>query len=271
MTARDGTTRILAALTFVVMVTVNALANILPINGIDTGAVSDSYPNLFAPTGLTFAIWGVIYALLLAYTVYQLGGGRSGPGRAMNHALLNRVSAIFALSSVANSVWIFSWHYRLIPVSVLLMLVILVCLIMIMETIRGERLTGQERLLVKLPFGVYFGWITVATIANVTTLLVDLGWSGFGLSETTWTVVMIIAGLVIGIATMFRSRCAAYGLVVIWAYLGIVIKHSAATGFANQYPAVRLAALVSMALLAVGVVYVALQSGREPQPVVRRR
>jgi len=265
LTARNGMVRALAALTFVVMVTVNALANILPINGITTGEVSDSYPNLFAPTGLTFAIWGVIYLLLLAYSVYQLGPGRTGGGRSANHEMLNRVSGIFALSSVANSIWIFAWHYRLLPLSLGLMLVILVCLIMIMQTIRRERLTNQEKMLVKLPFGVYFGWITVATIANVTTLLVSAGWSGFGLSETTWAVVMIVAGLVIGLAAALYYQCSSYGLVIIWAYAGIVIKHSDAAGFAGMYPEVRMAALAGIAVMSIAVIYILLRSGNGGQ------
>lgn len=270
MTARNGVTRMLAALTFVIMVVVNALANIIPINGITTGEVSDAYPNLFAPTGLTFSIWGLIYILLFIYTVYQLGGGRASPHRAPDHALLNRVSGIFAVSSVANSIWIFAWHYRMLGLSLALMLVILVCLILIMQTIRGVRITGREKVLVKLPFGVYFGWITVATIANVTTLLVGMNWGGFGVAEATWTVIMIAAGLVIGLAAALYHKCVGYGLVIIWAYAGIVIKHSSATGFAGQYPAVRMAALAGIAMMAIAVLYVALRSGSNELRINRR-
>ena len=265
MTARNGMVRALAALTFVLMVTVNALANILPINGITTGEVSDAYPNLFAPAGLTFAIWGLIYLLLLVYSIYQLGAGRTGGRRSANHELLNRVSGIFAVSSIANSIWIFAWHYRSLALSLGLMLVILVCLIMIMQTIRRERLTNQEKMLVKLPFGVYFGWITVATIANVTTWLVSVGWGGFGLSETTWAVAMIVAGLVIGLAAAFYYQCSSYGLVIIWAYAGIVIKHSDAAGFGGQYPAVRMAALAGIAMMSIAVIYILLRSGGSDQ------
>ena len=106
------TIRGLTLITFILMVVVNALANILPINGIGTGAVSDSYPNLFAPAGITFAIWGVIYLLLAAYTVFQLGLFKKN--RSMSDALMNKIGVVFSISSIANTVWIFSWHYGII-------------------------------------------------------------------------------------------------------------------------------------------------------------
>ena len=70
-------------ITFILMVTVNALANLLPLNGLTTGEVSDSYPNLFAPAALTFSIWGVIYTGLTACILYQVGvfKGKNGINR----------------------------------------------------------------------------------------------------------------------------------------------------------------------------------------------
>ena len=163
---------IIVLITYLAMVTVNGLANALPINGMITGAISDSYPNLFAPTGITFIIWGVIYLLLAAHTLYQLGLFRK-KSEEVKTALLKEVGTLFAISSVANFAWIFSWHYKIIPLSMLLMLVILICLGLITIRINKEKLTTTEKIFIRLPFSVYFGWITVATIANATTLLVD--------------------------------------------------------------------------------------------------
>ena len=135
------------------------------------------------------------------------------------------------------------------------MVVILGCLIIINQKINKEKLPFRERLFIKLPFSIYFGWITVATIANATTLLVSLGWDGFGISEPTWTMIIIIVGLIIGIATILKNIDIAYGLVIIWAYVGILIKHTSASGFSNQYMGVITTVIVCIVLLIIAEIY----------------
>lgn len=141
--------RVLTLITFILMVVVNALANILPINGIGTGAVSDSYPNLFAPAGITFAIWGLIYLLLAGYSFYQLG--KHNKTGEVSNELLNKIGVVFSVSSIANTIWIFTWHYRIIALSMVLMIIILVCLAIIVSAIRKETLNTKEKIFVKLP------------------------------------------------------------------------------------------------------------------------
>lgn len=257
---------IIVLITYLAMVTVNGLANALPINGMITGAISDSYPNLFAPTGITFIIWGVIYLLLAAHTLYQLGLFHK-KGEEVKTALLKEVGTLFAISSVANFAWIFSWHYKIIPLSMLLMLVILICLALITIRINKEKLTTNEKIFIRLPFSVYFGWITVATIANATTLLVDKLGSPvnlLGISEVVWTVAILLVGLLIGVITTLKYRDIAYGLVIVWAYIGILIKHLTAKplpdGFNSQYPAVIATVIVSLVVLVVTLVYTQLKS-----------
>jgi hypothetical protein len=253
--------KLLVAVTFIAMVTVNALANILPINGVNTGQVSNSYPNLFAPTGLTFIIWGLIYLLLAGYTLYQFGLFRD-KGKPAHEPLLRKTGLVFSLSSVANAVWIFSWHYKIIPLSMALMAVILICLIVIMRGIYSQDLSRREKLFVRLPFSVYFGWITVATIANATALLVDLKWNGFGIGEPVWTIIIVIIGMLIAVANIEKNKDIAYGLVVLWAYAGIVIKHLSADGFAGHYPEVIIAVGICMAMLIVAFAYVIVSQRR---------
>jgi hypothetical protein len=255
--------KLLVAVTFVAMVTVNALANILPINGIGTGAVSDSYPNLFAPAGLTFSIWGLIYLLLAAYTLYQLGLFHSKENKD-DSGLLRKTGLVFVVSSLVNIAWIFSWHYKIIPLSMVLMAFLIICLIDIMHIIRARNLFLREKLFIRLPFSVYFGWITVATIANATTLLVSLGWDGFGWSPSLWTVIVLTVGMVIGTVTTVRFKNIAYALVLIWAYAGIFIKHTTASGFANQYVEVIVTAAICMAVFAASVVYVLMARKKKP-------
>lgn len=249
---RDCMMKTFAVVAYIVMIAVNALANILPINGLTTGQVSDAYPNLFAPAGWTFSIWGLIYVLLAAFILYQLGLFQKGqPG---NYHLLGRIRILFIVSSLANAAWIFSWHYRMIPLSMLLMLVILGCLIAIAGLVRYESLSFREKLFVRLPFSVYFGWITVATIANATVLLVYLHWSGFGIPDSVWAVIMIMAGMVIGVATLIKNRDEAYSLVLVWAYAGILFKHVSDAGFSRQYPSVIAAAVICIVIFLGAVV-----------------
>lgn len=250
-----------AAAAYIVMIIVNALANILPINGVPTGEVSDSYPNLFAPAGLTFSIWGLIYLLTGLYTLYQLGLFRGREAR-LSEEVVDRVSLYFFISSLANAAWIFAWHYDLIAISMVLMLVLLGCLLAIIQTLSRREMSTRERVLVRLPFSVYVGWITVATIANATTLLVSLGWEGFGLSEPVWTVLVLLVGLAIAVATILNKADVAYGLVIVWAYAGILIKHTSAEGFAGQYGAVIATVVVSIVALLAASAYVLLAKRR---------
>ncbi|MDK2780971.1 MAG: hypothetical protein PWP61_1268 [Trichococcus sp.] len=251
----DKPLKITVAVTYLIMIAVNAMANILPINGIDTGAVSDAYPNLFAPAGLTFSIWGVIYLLLLGYTLYQFGLFQGDKSKVKTE-LLRKIGIVFSASSVVNAAWIFSWHYRMIGLSVILMLVLLLSLIYINETIKKEKFDQMEKVSIRLPFSVYFGWITVATIANITTLLVDIGWNGFGISESVWTILIILIGLAIGAVTMIRNRDIAYGLVIIWAYAGILIKHMSEAGFNGQYTGIITTVIACIVLMGVAIGYV---------------
>ena len=256
MDKTNKTIKVLVLVTYLAMVIVNILANTLPINGIDTGKVSDSYPNLFAPAPVTFAIWGLIYLLLAGYTLYVLGFFR-GKSYNDNPVLLERTGLLFSISSLANVAWIFSWHYLRIPLSMVLMVVILLCLILINRITAKARLNDREKYLVRLPFSIYFGWITVATIANATTLLVSLGWKGFGLSEPVWTIIILAVGMLIGIATMFHNRDIMYGIVLIWAYLGILIKHISASGFGRDYPGIIITVIICIVLFMAAVALVA--------------
>lgn len=248
--------RVLVAATYVVMIAVNYLANALPLNGRRTGDVSDAYPSLFTPAGVTFSIWGVIYLLLGMHVLYQLGLFRGDERGDHRDALLNRIGVLFSISSLANAAWVFAWHYDVIPLSAVLLLVILVCLILLTNTLRAAALTGRERWFIGVPFSVYFGWSTVATIANITVLLVSWHWTGFGLSDSTWAAVIVVVGMVIGTATMLRNRDAAYGLVLIWAYLGILLRQTSPGGFSGRYVGSIAAVIAALVVFIVAEVVV---------------
>jgi hypothetical protein len=222
--------KVVTLVAYVAMVTINYLAVLLPLGGRSTGQISDNYPNLFAPAGYAFSIWGLIYTLLGIYVIYQFW--------CKDEKLIKKVSSIFMINALLNASWIFAWHYDLIWLSLIIMGGLLVTLIKIADIFRSSSLTLKDRWLVRLPFSIYFGWITVATIANVTIFLVYLGWNGFGLSEAFWTVIVLLVGALIGSWRMLQDRVVPYGLVLIWAYGAILFKHLSASEFAGQYPSI---------------------------------
>lgn len=219
---------LLAFVSFFVMVVVNGLANGLPLNGVDTGQLSDDIPNLFVPAGVTFAIWGLIYALLLGYVLATLVAAFSKK----ENSFWSPIDAfLFSINALFNAAWIFAWHWRMVGLSVGIMFGILATLIILLE--RGYKKTEIRKtskiqsFFLWQPLLVYLGWICVATIANVTALLVTLGWNEFGISEIWWTILVIIVGTAIGIYLVLNRGAVASGLVFIWAYAGIVLKRTA--------------------------------------------
>jgi hypothetical protein len=202
---------VVAAVMYVFMMVMNTLANTLPINGITTGNVSFRYPNLFQPTGMTFSIWGIIYLLLFAYVVYQF----TTIGKPMSAELRNlfvQVNTLFAISSLFNALWLLSWHYDKIVLSTLIMVLLLVTLALI------SKMTPSLGLLTRSAFSVYFGWITIATIANVTIMLVKLGVSSFSQGSILLTAGILVIGLILASLWIYLERDLLYGLVILWAY-----------------------------------------------------
>jgi hypothetical protein len=235
---------------FVVVVIVNALATAIPLGGMTTGQLSDLYPNLFVPAGITFAIWGVIYLLLGIYVVYGLVLSTRTDQSSVS---AGRIGLLFLLSCAANVGWIFSWQYRVLPLSLVCMLILLASLIMLYVRLNVGRsqASSAQKFMVHLPFSVYLGWITVATIANVTALLVYYKWNRFGLSEQVWAIAMIAVGIALGLLVLLYRRDIFYTLVVDWAVLGILLKRTAADSGAA--PGVIVASWIGIGVLTLGI------------------
>jgi hypothetical protein len=212
---------------FLAVVVVNALATTIPLGGKTTGQLSDQYPNLFVPSGLTFSIWGVIYVLLAIYVAYGLIHSIRMPEQ--TESFVQRISILFIITCIANIGWILAWQYEVLPLSLVSMVILLVTLAIIYGRLNvGRSQAGPaEKYLVHMPISMYFGWITVATIANVTALLVAYKWNRFGLSEQIWAVLMIGIGTGLALWMLFNRRDLFYALVVNWAVIGILIKRTA--------------------------------------------
>jgi len=243
---------ILNLLGFLGTVAVNVLANVLPINNITTGALSDLYPNLFVPAGLTFAIWGLIYVLLGIFVIYPLiPSVRRDPQKV---DFVQKIGPLFFISCLANIGWIFAWHYQILPLSLIFMLILLGCLLFIYLRLNvgKSETTRAERYFAHLPFSVYLGWITIATIANVTALLVNINWNTWGLGEQFWAVAVIIVGIAIALSMLFTRKDIYYSLVVDWALLGILLKRLSVTTVPDQ--SVVIVTIVGLVLITGGVV-----------------
>jgi len=242
--------KILVIVSFVGMIAANVAAVVLPLNGISTKEVSDLYPNLFTPAPYTFSIWAVIYLALAGFVIYQVNPPHKGKGILTPSDLL-RIQFAFIFSCVINILWIFSWHYLKLTFSVILMLVLLISLIYINRLTRANNLNTGEKFLVRAPFSLYFGWITVATIANIAAFLVGNDWNGFGLSPVTWTIIMMVAGILIASAVVIRNKDYIYPLVILWAYGGILNNHLSAPGFGGHYYSIMIAAVSCMVVMLV--------------------
>lgn len=255
--------KVVIVFSFVLMVAVNGLANVFYFNGMNTGQVSDLYENLFTPAGYTFAIWSLIYLLLLLHVLYAAGLFRS-PESVLDTETAQSIERAFIVSSLANAAWIFAWHYLITPLSMFLIVVMLVCLGKINGYLWGMRLNTRDKLLVRLPFSVYFGWITVATIANACAMLVSFGFTGAPYADI-WTVVVLFGGLAIASVVTVKNADVAYALTVAWAYIGILVKHLSPMGYGGRYVDVVGTLLVCIVVLAAVVIAVCMKKRRNKE------
>ena len=243
---KDIVRQIAVLLSTIAVIIVNGLANALPLNGQGTGEISDRFDVYFVPAGYVFSIWGLIYLALIGYSIYQvLPAQRENPR-------LRRIGWLYVMSCAANIAWLFLWHYEAFELTIVAMGTLLVLLIAIYLSLgTGRTPTSMaETWLVRVPFSIYLGWITVATIANVTSLLDYLNWGGWGIGPEVWAVIMLVAGAVIASAVSITRGDVAYVLVIVWAFVGITVKHSGTPTVAVT--AAVMAAVVALTLL-VGI------------------
>ena len=241
---KDTLRQIANLVTVIIALTVNILASVLPLNGQNTGDISDRFQVYFVPAGYVFAIWFFIFVGWVVFAIYQFRPSQKESPR------LRRLGFLFAISNLFNAAWLFAWHYNLFGLSVIVMLILLGLLIASYLRLNVNRASAQgaEWWSVDLPFSVYLGWITVATVANITSWLYSVEWNGFGISAPIWAVIMIAVASVVGILMAIVRRDAAYLFVLVWSFIGIAVKQTPA-------PNVVTAAWISAGLMLVLAVY----------------
>lgn len=240
--------RLVAVLFFLVSLVLNSLAGTRILGGNTTAEVSSYYQNLFTPAGFTFAIWGIIYLLLMIYCIRQFLKPKNGNNQ-LAEKTINSITPYFILLFVLNSLWILAWQYRIIFLSLIIIVCMFVTLFKITALTAHKSYSVKNWLTIKLPFSIYFGWITVATIANFIVFLVSVSATSWLPLESSWTIIALVIGAFIGIVIGHYRETWAYQLVFIWAYFGILIKHMDRLGFDFKYPDVVIALIILIAML----------------------
>jgi len=228
--SKDSLRQTINILSVVLALTVNILASTLPLNGQNTGEISDRFQVYFVPAGYVFAIWGIIYIGWIAFAFYQAQPAQRESPR------LRKLGYLFALSGVFNAAWLFCWHYNQFGLSVLVMLALLGLLIASYLKLNvGRTPVGTaEKWSVDIPFSVYLGWITVATVANVTDWLYLVNWNGFGIAPQVWAVIMLGVASLLGVLMTISRRDSGYLFVLVWSFAGIAVKQAAEPLIANS-------------------------------------
>ena len=209
-------------ITVIAALTVNILATTLPLNGQDTGEISDRFRVYFVPAGYVFSIWGIIYLGWIAFTIFQLQRSQKENPR------LRRLGYLFAISNLFNAAWLFCWHYNLFGLSVLVMLGLLGLLIAsyLRLNVNRSAVSRTEYWSVDVMFSIYLGWITVATVANISDWLYFVGWNGYGIPAQVWAVIMLAVASLLGLAMAITRQDVGYLSVLVWAFVGIAVKQA---------------------------------------------
>ena len=208
---------------FILTVIVNGLAGSTTVlAGKNTAEISNMNPTLITPAGYVFSIWGIIYVLLGAFVIFQALPSQK------ESDFHKKIGWLFVLSCLLNIVWLFLWQYEYLSFSLVLMFLLLATLgaVYTRLDIGKTSVNIREKLAVHLPFSVYFGWITIASIANVSVFLVSVGWDSFGISSEIWAILIILIALLLILIVVATRKDAAYGLVGIWAFIGIALNQS---------------------------------------------
>lgn len=224
--------QLLNGLALIATIAINYLSNSGMLNGETMASISAKYQTLFTPAGYAFSIWGIIYTGLGGFVIYY---GPLTKRTAAKEKVVSTIGWWFVVSCIANSMWVVAWLYDYTFLSILLMAIIFISLLKIIQKIKPESQSPnlKTRLFLQWPFHIYSGWISVALIANVTVLLKKVQWSGFGISETTWTIVMIVIAALVHLFMFWKQKMPVFALVAVWALLAIAVanQHSNATVF----------------------------------------
>lgn len=213
--------KLFVVIAYVGMIAMNYLANSLPLNNQNTGVISDKYPSFFTPAGFTFSIWGIIYIFLGIYVFKTV---LTSP-EAFDSTYLVTTMILFIATSILNVLWLFCWHYDRILLSTIVMVLFLALLLIAVQIL------PSSEALIKSAFSLYAGWVSVALIANITIMFVQWNIPLFQNRQLLWYIIIIVIGLILVSVVLLTTHNVVYGIVFVWAYFGIFMKHVQKTGY----------------------------------------
>lgn len=219
-------TRIYKILNFIgviAVIAINTLAVTLPINGVTTGQVSADNENLFTPAGFTFSVWSVIYLGLLLFGFVQVFSSFKN-SESQSTQVTRLIGPLFIINCLANIFWILAWHHYMIGLSVIIMIVLLASLILINLNLNSMKNTTLNVWTAKVPLGLYFGWICVATIANFSVFFTSIDWNGFGISDEIYAIALYNIAGIVAIFIIHSVSTYAPAFTIGWGLYGIYSK-----------------------------------------------
>ncbi|MBP1920833.1 TspO/MBR family protein [Youngiibacter multivorans] len=228
---------------FAVTLVINTLGAIGLINGLSQKEISDMYVTLITPSPSTFSIWSVIYTLLLVSILVMIFK-KDDP---YYSRAIDEITPLFRLSSILNIAWIVVFSYVQIELSAIFILGFVVTLALITQKL--VKIHEKKRWLLPLSFGLYSGWLFIATVVNIASALVKLKWNGFGIAEDVLAIGMLVIAVLLAIIVLMKLRNASFTVPIAWAYFGINKFLNAPEGFMGEFPLLETVALAGSAVL----------------------
>lgn len=243
--------RWLTALAILSNIYLNYYSNTHPFAGQTMGVVSAKYPTLLTPAGYAFSIWGLIFLALVVYAVWQL------LPRQREVSLPDAIAKPLTLASIATGVWVVLFAYELILLSVGMMLLILGSLIVAYGRTRRRIFAEAAPALAGVPFSLYLGWISVASVINITIGLRQLGWQTAEGVSVVLTLVLIFMVVALGLIMSRVFRDMVFPLVVAWALVAIWMVRL------GEVPELGWAALIGATLVTISGIMLSRMGGRK--------
>lgn len=238
---------------------VNFLGGTGKINDASQQEVSDMYHTLITPAGFTFSIWGVIYGLLLISMIVMVIKHKDFYYK----RVIDNITPLLWVTFITNMLWIVTFSYLQIGISTIFIFVYLITLTLIVQKLR--HLNDKKYWLMPLTFGLNTGWLFIASVVNIAAYLVQIEWTGFGISEDTWALIIIGVALLLATFVQFQVKNAVFPLPIAWAFFGIN-QELKTTGL---YPTLEIAALVSLGLLVILAIYSFIHNKNSIYPIVQ--
>jgi hypothetical protein len=246
--------KIITVLSFFIMLFTTISAYNTPINGLTTKEIMASYPNLFSPDYISKATWTFIFLLQAAFVLYQLDLFKKF-GNKIRQETMYKLRIFFIGACYLHIFWIIAWHYDYLALSSMIIFGLLIGLITFNRILSHEDMTLGEKLLVRLLFSVYFGWITISSVTSIFTLMVSIRAKGFGIPEYIWSIfILVVITTIVSYRTQINKDLA-YCFTVIWAYIGILYKHVSENALNGLYPQLIVTTIICIVVLILGAGY----------------